>query len=33
MRIRRYDAVGKVVREYYMDPERTYEKARLGLSA
>ncbi|MBS7657945.1 MAG: type II/IV secretion system ATPase subunit [Candidatus Bathyarchaeia archaeon] len=31
--IRRYDAVGKVIREYYMDPERVYEKAKLGLSA
>jgi flagellar protein FlaI len=30
--IRRYDAVGKVIREYYMDPERVYEKAKLGLS-
>jgi flagellar protein FlaI len=31
--VRRYDAVGKIVREYYMDPERIYEKAKLGLSA
>jgi flagellar protein FlaI len=31
--VRRYDAVGKIVREYYMDPERVYEKAKLGLSA
>ena len=33
MGIRRYDAVGKVVRDYYLDPERMHEKAKLKLSA
>jgi len=31
-KIRRFNEVGKVIRDYYMNPERTYEKARLGLS-
>jgi len=30
--IRRYDAVGRAVREYYADPDRTYQRARLELS-
>ena len=31
-KIRRYDAVGCMVREYYADPDRTYQRARLELS-
>jgi flagellar protein FlaI len=32
-KIRRFDKVGAVIREYYADPERVVEKAKLGLSA
>jgi len=29
--IRRYSEVGSVIRDYYADPSKVYEKARLGM--
>jgi flagellar protein FlaI len=29
--IRRYSEVGSVIRDYYADPDKVYEKARLGM--
>jgi hypothetical protein len=29
--IRRYQDVGSMIRDYYSDPNKVYEKARLGL--
>lgn len=30
-KIRRYQDVGALIRDYYADPDKVYEKARLGM--